>query len=259
MSSEGNLVGAAGGGAAYRTPNAYGAIGGVALVPFEGEGPRIFATSNGYWRFGSQLDLYHYAVFDFVGSNAVNTGITNLSVGANYKPSPRLRITGSYNRVDTQTLNVQAGAFLNSADTGNSIIDNEVYIQRIATDEAARQRRRRPRRPPALRGHRVADLPRAPRRHAVLARRHFDPGGPGPMTTTALLPAEQSVEAYASFTDRRSIANLRLGVDALRTFGIGSVSYAHTELLSARVSAAHDIMDGRGEWEAEISYTADRR
>jgi hypothetical protein len=253
LASEGNFVGAAGGGAAYRTANAYGAVGGVALVPFQGEDPRIFATSNGYWRFGNQLDFYHYAVIDFVGSNAVNAGITNLSAGVNYKPSPRLRITGSYNRVDTQTLNVQAGAYLNSANTGNAAIDNTVYIQRIATDE--------------LRGSVAAGLGELQRfeitssltyreRPDVTLTSIAGTMNGVPATFTADLPAEQSVEAYASITDRRSIAGLRLGLDGLQTFGVGSTSYAHTNLFSVRLSAAHDIAGGRGDWEAEIAYTS---
>jgi hypothetical protein len=249
ITSDGRFTVAGGGGAAYRYLNAYGAFGAVALAPLAGEEPRIFITSNGYWRFGSQLDFYHFAVIDLIGSNAVNSGITNLSAGVNYKPSPRLRITGSLNHVDTQTLNVQAGAFLDSpsAAGGLNVIDNEVYIQRIATDE--------------LRGSIAAGLGKLQRFELVAALAYRD----RPQitltslnlgtTSNAVLAAEQSVEAYASFTDRHSIFDLRLGVDVIRSFGIGGTAYNHTELFGGRVYAAHDIADGRGELEAEVSYT----
>src|SRR6185369_16439870 len=107
---------ATGFGGAYRTTAAYGAIGGVVLYPLQKESPRIFGTSNGYWRYGTTVDIYHFALIDLLGNNdalgAGHAGLTNLSGGINYKPTPRLRLTGSFNRVDTETLNIQAGAFL---------------------------------------------------------------------------------------------------------------------------------------------------
>src|SRR4029079_14310233 len=123
----------AGFGSAYRTHDAYGSFGGLALVPFSSESPRIFGTSTGYWRSGSKLDFYHFAVLDVVGSNA---GLTNLSLGLNYKPDQRLRGTLSFNRVDTETLNVQAQAFLLNPDSGINVDQNEAYLQRIATNQA---------------------------------------------------------------------------------------------------------------------------
>nr|HEX4315453.1 hypothetical protein [Kofleriaceae bacterium] len=252
--TEGNLTGAAGGGAAYRTGNSYGAFGGVVLAPFAGEQPRIFATSNGYWRYGSTLDLYHFAVIDLIGSNTTNEGLTNLSAGLNYKPSPRLRLTASFNRVDTETLNVQAGTYLNSIDTGANIIDNEVYIARIATNEA---------RGSVSAG--LGELQRFELTSSLTLRYRPDItlntfanniGGMTPVTAT--LQAEEGVDFYASITDRHSFKDMRLQADLMRTFGIGGTAYDHTELLGLRVSAQHDIKGGQGEWEAEIAYTTTR-
>ena len=75
-------------------------------------------------------------VLDLVGSNAVNKGFTNLSLGVNYKPDQRLRATFSYNRVDTETLNVQAQAFFNPQDRNLPAVQNEAYLLSIATNSA---------------------------------------------------------------------------------------------------------------------------
>src|SRR5207249_8557552 len=107
------FVGTGGFGAAYRTATAYGSFGGVALVPTAVEQPRVFATANGYWRPNPTIDIYHFALIDLVSS--YNQQITNLSAGVNYTPTQRLRMTARYNRVDTDTLNIQASAFLDQA------------------------------------------------------------------------------------------------------------------------------------------------
>ena len=245
----GKLVGALGGGAAYRTVDAYGAIGAVALVPFQAETPRVYVTSNGYWRYGSQLDLYHYAIVDLV-NNSFGTGtvLTNLSVGLNYKPSPRLRMTASFNRVDTETLNVQANAFLSPTDTNLAAVQNETFIQRLSTNLA---------RVGASAG--LGQLQRFELSAAATYRYRPDVtltapdamGGPG---TSFKLGAGKGIDLYASLTDRHSIKDLRLGVDLSRTFGLGTVAFQRSEVFAIRFSGAHEIADGKGEWEAEVSY-----
>jgi hypothetical protein len=77
-----------------------------------------------------------------------------------------------------------------------------------------------------------------------------------PDTTLKLnLPAAKGVDVYFSFTDRRSFADLRLGADVSRSFAVGSVAYQRSEVLAARVFAAHEFKAGRGEWEAEVGYS----
>lgn len=250
-SSAGRFTGAGGFGAAYRTLDAYGSFGGVALVPLSSESPRVFGTSTGYWRYSPKLDFYHFAVVDLVGSNAVNTGLTNLSLGLNYKPDQRLRGTLSFNRVDTETLNVQAQAFLQNPDAGANFIQNEAYLQRIATNEG--------------RTSLSAGLGELQRFEvtAALAYRYrgevvltAPPQLPGmPASITATLAAAQSVELYGAITDRRSFKELRLGVDGSRIFGVGSATYQRTSATSLRASASHDLANGRGEWEGEVAYS----
>jgi len=241
----GKLIGALGGGAAYRTLDAYGAIGAVALVPFQAETPRVYVTSNGYWRYGSQLDLYHYAIVDLVNNNfGTGTVLTNLSVGLNYKPSPRLRMTAAFNRVDTETLNVQANAFLSPTDANLGAVQNETFIQRLSTNLA---------RVGASAG--LGQLQRFELSAAATYR--YRPNvtlTSGDGMTKYQLGAGTGVDLYASFTDRHSIKDLRLGVDLSRTFGLSAVAFQRSEVLAIRFSGAHDIANGKGEWEAEVSY-----
>ncbi len=245
----GRFTGTGGFGAAYRTVNAYGSFGGVVEAPLGGgEQPRIFGTSTGYWRYGTKLDLYHFAVIDLIGTNAQASNFTNISVGANYKPSPRLRLTASFNRVDSETLSVQAGAFLNSADNSLNYIDNEVYLQRLSTNSA---------RGSASAG--LGELQRFELTGALSFKYRPDVTlqaiGGGIASTPVVLKAEEGVEVYASLTDRHSIKDARLALDVVQTFGVGSIQYQHTDIFGLRASAAHDIKNGRGEWEAEVAYT----
>ncbi|HEX8113206.1 MAG TPA: hypothetical protein VF516_35995 [Kofleriaceae bacterium] len=246
----GRFTGAGGFGAAYRTLDAYGSFGGVVIAPLSAESPRVFGTSSGYWRYGTKLDFYHFVVLDLLGSNAVNAGLTNLSAGLNYKPDPRLRGTLSFNRVDTETLNVQAQAFLSSPDPKVNVVQNEAYLQRIATNEG--------------RGSLSAGLGELQRFEVTAAvayryRGDVTLSAPPQMTgapATIALPAAQSVEVYGAITDRRSFKDLRLGIDGSQIFGVGSATYQRTSSRSLRASAARELADGRGEWEAEVAYSS---
>ncbi|HEY4239910.1 MAG TPA: hypothetical protein VGM88_08850 [Kofleriaceae bacterium] len=244
---EGRFTGAAGFGAAYRTQSSYGSFGGVALVPFGGEQPRIFGTSTGYWRVGPKLDFYHFAVVDLIGSNAVNYGMTNLSLGLNWKPDPRLRGTLSFNRNDTETLNVQAQAFLSDQYPGYNFVVDEAVLTRIAQNEA--------------RASLSAGLGPLQRFEVTAAgtvryRSEITITPPGDGTAVLDLPGAKSFEIYGSFTDRDSFKHLRLGIDFSKIIGIGDDTYQRTEVTGARVFGAHDIRDGRGEVEAEIAYSS---
>jgi hypothetical protein len=249
----GRLVGTGGFGAAYRTVNAYGAIGGVAMYPLKIESPRFYITSTGYLRSGSKLDVYHFALVDLLGSAAADSTahvqLTNLSIGANAKPNPRLRLTASFNRVDTDTLNVQAGAFLGGYDpsmVGQSIVQNEAYIIRLATNQA--------------RAGVSAGLGKAQRFEISTAvsyryRQQFDLLAPETRMKLATLPAAKSIEVWGGIVDRRSIKGTRIGIDGSQTFSVGDVAYQRSELFMGRLFVNREIRGGRGEWEAEGSYS----
>ncbi len=247
FASAGKFVGAAGFGGAYRTINAYGSVGGVALVPFAGESPRVFATSQGYLRNGATLDVYHFALIDLVSS--VGAAITNLSAGLNYKPNPRLRVTANFNRVDVDTLNVQANAFLNTPqlDAGTlapTIVQNETYFRRLSTNVG--------------RAGVSAGLGQLQRFEvSVQGAYRYRPKvalDTADGMTTLTLDAAKGIDLYGAITDRRSIANLRLGLDVSRSIGLGNVAFQRSEVFAGRLSAARELENGHGEWEAEISY-----
>ncbi|MDB4955058.1 MAG: hypothetical protein JWO36_2627 [Myxococcales bacterium] len=241
---------AGGFGAAYRTINAYGSIGGVALIPLNQELARVYGTSSGYLRSGPKLDIYHFALIDFVGSQGFQ--ITNLSGGINYKPSPRLRLTANFNRVDTESLQVQANTFLNSPDTngpGGTVIQNEAYLIRLATNEA---------RAGVSAG--LGPVQRFELSTAVTFRYRpaFTLTSPpvmgAPPTTVVSLNSAQSVELWVGLTDRHSIKDSRIGLDFTQTSGLGTVAFQRTNSFGLRGYVAHDIKDGRGEVEVEVAY-----
>lgn len=254
LTSAGRLVGAGGFGAAYRTINMHGALGGVAIVPLSSERPRIYATSNGYIRAGTKLDFYHYAIVDLFGVAADPIALTNLSAGVNYKPSQRLRLTASFNRVDTETLNVQAGAFLDSPVVGDAgsegRVQNETLIQlkRISTNSA--------------RGSMSVGLGELNRFEVTIATQfRYRPAltlTPANNMMAIDLDAAKGVDVFGSFMDRRSFLNLRLGVDGSRSVAIGDTAFSRSEILAVRTFASREIGKGRGEWEAELSYAQTR-
>jgi hypothetical protein len=241
----GKYVGAAGAGGAYRTVQAYGSLGGVALVPISTkEQARFYVTSSGYYRAGSKLDFYHFALIDLVGSGGFQ--LTNLSAGINGKPSERLRLTASVNHVDTETLAIQAGAFLNPIDGGTpTVVQNETYIRRLATDEA--------------RGGVSAGLGQSQRFQISTAislreRPSFQ------VVTAGKMPLDiddaSSVEVWGSIVDRHSIKDARIGIEASQSFGIGKTPYQRNEAFYGRGFVGHQVKDGQGEFTAAVSYLA---
>lgn len=239
----GRFVGVGGFGGAYRTLNTYGALGGVVLYPVHGEQPRVFVTSTGYWRSGSAVDVYHYALVDLYGSQGA--GLTNLSAGVNYKPSPRLRATASFNRVDVDTLAVQANAFLSEPDPSvNTIVESETYFRRLASNVGR-----------AGLSVGLGQLQRFEVSTGVAYRWRPSVAIPvGDGSTTLTLQAARGVEVYGSIVDRRSFKQLRLGLDVTRTLGIGDIAYQRSSVLSVRAHASREVRGGRGEWEAEVDY-----
>ena len=248
---QGKFIGAGGFGAAYRTPTAYGAFGGVLQQALDGgDQTRVFGTANGYWRVNPTLDIYHFVVLDLLATNG-SAQFTNLSGGLNYKPSDRLRLTASYNRVDTEALSIQAGAYLDTPRT-NNVIQNEIFLSRLATNEA--------------RGSISAGLGNLNRFELTFAATYrnrpgfeLDPLQSAANVSGALpltLSAEKGYELYASFMDRHSYADLRLGIDGMETFTVGSVAFQRSNVFAVRAFAGRELLSGRGEWELEASYSS---
>jgi hypothetical protein len=247
LNPAGKFVGAAGFGGAYRTISAYGSLGGVALAPLSTkEQARVYVTSSGYYRAGSKLDFYHFALIDLVGSAGFQ--VTNASAGINAKPDQRLRLTASVNHVDTETLNVQAGAFLNAVDqtgVGPTVIQNESYLLRLATNEAR-----------AGVSAALGPLQRFWISTAISYRQRpaftlKSPNG----TTLDNIDAATSVDVWGSIVDHHSFKDMRIGVDGSQSFGVGQIAYQRTKALNLRLFASRAFKQGRGEWQAELAYT----
>src|SRR5690606_13486869 len=75
------------------------------------------------------------------------------------------------------------------------------------------------------------------------------------MPTEITLQATKGVEVFLQVLDRRSFKDLRIGLDATRTIGVGDVAFNRSNLLSVRAHVARALSNGHGEWEAEASYT----
>jgi hypothetical protein len=80
------------------------------------------------------------------------------------------------------------------------------------------------------------------------------PAGTAPITIKAAESAELSLQVV----DRRSFAGLRLGLLALRAFGIGDVNLNRTQSLVVRASAQHELAGGNGEWELDLGYATSK-
>jgi hypothetical protein len=250
---DGNKVGrviplAFGGGGAYRTENMYGSFGGVAILPFKGETPRVYATSSGYWRKGTRIDLYHFAIVDLYGEAADPIALTNISAGVNFKPAARMRLTGSFHRVDTETLNVTAQAFLNQDELTN-VVRSDIEVQRIASDQV------RGGLSVSLGGQQQIEVSTAlaiRRRPAIPL---YDGINNDPVQT---LPSSRSVEVWFGAV-HRNLKGYRVGVDGSRIFGAGGGGiYARSASFGGRLYASKEFRGGRGEWELDLGYTTSK-
>ncbi len=244
------LPGTLGGGAAYRTQQAYGALGAVAIASLTkdtatqtNEPPRLYLTANGYWRPRITLDLFHYAVVDVVGANGA--ALTNLSLGANWKPAPRMRVSALLNQTDTETLNVQAQARLSEPQPLAGVnFNNEVFVARLSTLSA----RLGLSVSLGKTGRFEVSTSGAVRRRPDLDLKTSDGA------TTITVGAAQTAEVVLQAVDRRSILGLRLGGMVLRAFGVGGSNFARTSSLIVRLSAGRALASGNGEWSANLGY-----
>ncbi|HUH02296.1 MAG TPA: hypothetical protein VML75_09885 [Kofleriaceae bacterium] len=240
---------AGGAAAAYRFQRYYGAVGATAILPrgdeqLEGapraERPRVFVSSNGYYRHSSQLDAYHFVVVDLEGSGG--RGLTNLSAGGNYRPNFNLRLNASVHRVDTETLNVQAQTRLeDAAPLANTVINN-LEVARISSESA-----------------RVgASASLGEQRFEVsvsgMVRRRPEIRVARPMAEPIVFPAAQAAEVTLGVVDRRSFKGYRAHGGLTRVFGFGEENLYRSEANILRLGAGKEFKQGLGEYEVDLSY-----
>jgi hypothetical protein len=237
-------------GGAYRFGSAFGSIGAGAIAPLaddaatgSAEDPRLFVTSQGYWRVGRALDVYHYAVADAYGAGG--PAVNNLSVGLDFHPVFNFRVNASVNHVDTETLNVIAQTRLEEPDpnvaAAGALLQNNIEVQRIAQQSArvsvsAAFRQRRFELSTSGMVRRRPEL-------AILAV-----GG-----APVVFPEARAADVTLQVLDRRSPLDARLGASVTRVFGLGDRVFANSQSVTGRVFGSRELGD-KTELELELGY-----
>jgi len=247
---------AAGLGGEYRYDNYYGSIGVVGIYPNADdealgtlEKPRAFVTANGYLRKSNELDIYHFAVVDLDG--AAGAGVTNLSLGINYKPNADVRLTASVHRVDTETLNVQAQTKLEdqglqAGDMG--LVQNNLAVSRISSQSA------RAGLSTALANRRfeLSVMGAVRERPEILLQ-------PNMAAAPIIIESFQSAEVTIRAVDRRSYKGIRFSGSFTSIFGIGETANINrSDVNVITLSGSRVVSDGQGELEIDARYVTSK-
>ncbi len=251
--AEGNRIAplAVGAGGSYRFRKAHGSLGAGSIFPLteESDGgqlekPRVFVSSNGYWRRSNTLDAYHYVVVDLQSARD-KIGFNNVLLGANWHPRYTFRVRASLSHIDTETLNAQAKARLEEPDAaGGARIQNNAAVLRIATQSArlgVSTSFKEQRFELSVNGR-------------LRKRSSFDVLGTDGTVTT--FPETQAGEVSLGVVDRRSFYRLRLFGTVSSIFGVGDANLNRTEAKIFRIGGARPFNDGRTEIDADITYLA---
>lgn len=245
---------AAGMGAAYRSPNVYGSFGAAGIVPMaddrEGqaaEPPRVFVTDNGYWQAGSKLDIYHYLVLDVLGAGGF--ALTNLSLGASYRPTSNITLSGAFNRVDTETLNsVTQTQILAVPDNNLQLPYNYQNVLRVASDSA----------------NVGASFALAEKRFEISARAFFRQREELALNllmneepaAEQILPAARSAEVRISVLDRRSVGGMRLGASFSSISPLNRNTPNRSAAQIASLTGSRVFFDDRLEYDVNLTFTS---
>jgi hypothetical protein len=250
----------AGAGGSYNRGKLYGSVGVAGILPRGKERiltnpnsslverSRILVSSNGYWAQSEKTDIYHYIVLDLAG--AAGAGISNLSVGVNHRPATSVNLFAHANRVDTETLNVQAQTMLEEVDTANLAgLGNNWYVSRVAQESlragassAFSQNRFQVTASGALR-----------RRPEIVLRRNGD-ADPAVVTDNLVLPLAQALDITLALVDRQSYKRFRIGASVTRSAGFGDENLDRSKSTSAMLQGSRDLLHGKGEFEVNLNY-----
>lgn len=248
----------AGMGGSYRTPDVYGSFGAVGIIPIVTdrqtqamETPRVFITDNGYWRPTSHLDIYHYLVLDLTGADTF--ALTNLSLGANYRPKPGITLSGAFNRVDTETLNSITQTQILEAPLvpiDNVISSNLPYnfqnVMRVASDSAQLG----------------ASFAFARQRFEISTRAFYRQREevalvvPDRVTPPQLLPAARTAEIRISVLDRRSVGGMRLGASFSSIFPLTNNTPNRSQAQMASITGSKLFLKDRMEYDVNLAFTS---
>jgi hypothetical protein len=251
---------AVGAGGAYRYQRYFGSVGAAGIVPLSTQDadaevqPRVFVTSNGYWRPSDMVDVYHFTSIDLAGPSTEDVAdmFTNISLGLNVKPVEDLRVTAAVHHFSTDTLEEFA---LQRLDTRGEqgVIQNNVDVLRL-TAQSARL------------GVSLALMEKRFEVSTSFAVRHRPSETICPANDPDCAPAmgqtsedAWSGEAMLSLVDRQSIGGLRLGASVINMFGLydlglGDDSYGHSNFLIGRLDASRALMNEQVQVDADLSY-----
>jgi hypothetical protein len=234
-------------GVAYQAPGYHGDLGAAAVYVAQdvpgataAEKSRVFTTSNGYWRLGAPLDVYHFAVLDVAGASGVN--LTNGSVGIDARPMADVQLTASVHHVSTDILQIAARNLLSDPDpSAIGVVQNNLAVIRISQDVARA----------------AASL--------ALADQRFELSASGgvhrrPQVNVALadgsgavaFPEAKSADATFAILDRRSLGGVRAQLSGSLTFPVGSGGTNRARGSLARLSASRTFSQQRGQIEADV-------
>jgi hypothetical protein len=234
-------------GVSYRAPDYHGDAG-IAVVHVGQEVPgatstersRVVAASNGYWRVGAPLSVFHIALVDVAGNGGAN--LTTGSLGVTAQLADALQLTGTIHHVGTDLFQLAARDALAEPDpSAMGIVQNDVALVRVSQD--------------AVRA--AASLALAARRFELAlsgsARRRGGVSialadGSG---AVAFAPAS-SADVTFGILDRRSIGGLRLAVSGTLLIPVGNDAPNRARGKIVRAAASRTVGAQRGELELDV-------
>ena len=248
-----------GAGLSYRYKSYYGSFGGTAVLPLaeeigiqgngaggtgEREKPRGFVTSQGYWKPTPSLDVYHSMFLDVTG--AAGAGLTNLSLGVNFRPVASFRSYIQATRVSTDILNTNAQSQLEAPGNQADVLQNNIAVRRIAQN--------------ALRGGITASFQRNRFEVSTILTARQRPGISitSNAGNTVEFPAAKAADITVHAVDKKFFGGFRLGGSISRTFGFGGQNLNRGNALIVRVDASRSFLDGKVELDTALTYLTAR-
>ena len=230
----------------YATPDFHGAVGlagvyvaqEVAGASFD-ERSRVFATSTGYWRPASIVDVYHFALVDVAGGEGV--ALTNGSAGLVLRPLPALQITASASHVGIDVLQLTARDLLADPDpTVIGLVQNDVALVRVAQESARAG----------------ATLALAAQRFEISASAgaHRRPEVRVPLsdgTGDVLFAETRSLDATFGVVDRRSLGGARIALTGTLAAPLGDAVPNRAKSTAVRLAIGRAFAHERGQLEVD--------
>lgn len=247
--SEGALLVPAAGGLAisYQTDRYHGDLGIVGVhvaqdVPNATleDASRVFATSSGYWRPHSVLDLYHFALIDVAGQDSAT--LTHGSAGLDLRPLDNLQITASVSHVGIDVLQIATRNLLVDPDpSAIGIVQNDIAVIRVSQDVA--------------RGGVSLSLAHGRFEISASGGIHRRPAVSVPLadpSAAVAFPEARSADAGLTILDRRSLGDLRLSLTGSVTAPLGTDVPNRARGSIVRIAAARAFASDRGLLEADV-------